>query len=140
MKPTVTVLALVLVVAVGISLKLVFAQQKQDYVSTGDTKKLVETPLHGVPGKKVTIARFTFPPKWVGGKHYHSGPVFVYVAKGALTIEEAGKPQQTFRAGELYVEPISETMRARNLSAKEPTEVVVFQVHGEGEPLMYQAK
>lgn len=140
MRRAARVLPWAIAIVVGASsIGLVYAQQKQEYVPRAETKKLVETALHGVAGKKVTIVQFKLSPEWMGGKHYHTGPVFVYVAKGALTIEEAGKPQQTFRAGQLYVEPIGQTMRGRNLSTKEAAEIVVFQVHGEGEPLMYKA-
>lgn len=141
MKPPVTVFTLVAAVAVGTGLGLVFAQQKQEYVPPKAEKMtLAEKALHGVPGKQVTIVKFKFPPNWVGGKHTHSGPVFVYVVDGTLTIEEAGQPQKSFGPGELYVEPIGQIMRGLNLSAKEPTEVVVFQVHGKGEALMHKAK
>ena len=117
----------------------VHAQSKQEYMPKVEMRKLVETPLHGTEGKKVTIMEFKLPPGYVGGKHYHTGPVFVYISKGSLTIEQPGKAQQTFPAGQVYVEPINEPMVGRNLSTSEPAELVVFQVHGEGEPLMYRA-
>jgi quercetin dioxygenase-like cupin family protein len=126
-----------LVMGLGLSsVGLLGAQQKREYMPQAETKKLVETALHGVPGKKVTIMHFKLAPGYVGGKHYHTGPVFVYVANGALTIDEAGKPRKTIPAGEVYVEPIGEPMQGRNLSGTAATELVVFQVHGEGEPLM----
>jgi quercetin dioxygenase-like cupin family protein len=132
--------ACALAVAIGgTTVGLLGAQQKQEYKPRAEVKKLVETALHGVDGKRVTIAHFKLPPGFVGGKHYHSGPVFVYVAKGVLTVEEEGKAQQTFRAGQVYTEPIGQKMVGRNVSSKEPLDLVVFQVHGEGEPLMYKA-
>jgi quercetin dioxygenase-like cupin family protein len=129
-----------LVVAFGVaSVGLVEAQQKQEYKPRAESTKLVATSLEGVEGKMVTITRFKLSPKFVGGKHYHSGPVFVYVVKGTLTIEQEGKARQTFRAGQVYEEPIGQKMVGRNLSSKGPLEIVVFQVHGKGEPLMYKA-
>ena len=101
---------------------------------------LVEKPLSGVDGKIVSINHFKFPTEYVGGKHYHSGPTYVYVLKGTLTIEEEGKPTQTFEAGQLYEEPIGNPMQGFNKSADEPTELLVIQVQNEGEPLMYQAE
>src|ERR687891_210034 len=114
-------------------------EKKEEYVSTAERNVLVEQPLPGVDGKYVSINHFKMPPEWVGGKHYHSGPAYVYVLKGTFTVEEEGKPAQTFQAGELYVEPIGNPMQAFNKSADEPFELLVFQVQNDGEPLMYQA-
>ena len=115
-------------------------EQKEEYVSTAETNVLVEEALAGAEGKIVSINHFKMPAEWVGGKHYHSGPTYVYVLQGTLTIEEDGKPVQTFAAGDLYVEPIGNPMQAFNKSADEPIELLVFQVQNEGEPLMYQAE
>ncbi|HET9491967.1 MAG TPA: cupin domain-containing protein [Methylomirabilota bacterium] len=134
------ILTCALGIAVGAtSAGLINAQPKEAYTPKAESKKLVETALHGVQGKKISIIQFKLPPGYVGGKHYHTGPVFVYVAKGTLAIDETGKRRQTFPAGRVYVEPIGTTMVGRNISSTEPTEIVVFQVHGEGEPLMYKA-
>jgi quercetin dioxygenase-like cupin family protein len=91
-----------------------------------------------VDGKIVSINHFTLPPEYVGGKHYHSGPTYVYVLKSMLTIEEEGKPTQTFATGQVYEEPIGSPMQGFNQSADEATELLVIQVQDEGEPLMYQ--
>jgi quercetin dioxygenase-like cupin family protein len=115
-------------------------EQKKEYVSTAERNVLLEEALSGVDGKIVSINHFKAAPEYIGGKHYHSGPTYVYVLKGTLTVEEEGKPAQTFQAGELYVEPIGNPMQAFNKSADEPFELLVFQVQNEGEPLMYQAE
>lgn len=115
-------------------------EQKEEYVSTAERNVLVEEPLAGAEGKIVSINHFQMPAEWVGGKHYHSGPTYVYVLQGTLTIEEDGKPTQTFAAGDLYVEPIGSPMQAFNKSADEPIEILLFQVQNEGEPLMYQVE
>ena len=115
------------------------AEEKKEYVSTAERNVLLEQPLPEVDGKYVSINHFKVPPEWVGGKHYHSGPAYVYVLKGTFTVEEEGKPAQTFQAGELYVEPIGNPMQAFNKSADEPFELLVIQIQNEGEPLMYQA-
>jgi quercetin dioxygenase-like cupin family protein len=61
------------------------------------------------------------------------------VLEGAFTIDEGGKPRRTFRAGEIYEEPIGTPMQARNLSADRPTRILVVQVTKPGEPMMYRA-
>jgi quercetin dioxygenase-like cupin family protein len=119
----------------------VSAQEKKEaYVPTADLKTLVDRPLHGVDGKQVTILHGTFPAGWVGGKHYHSGPVYVYVLEGAFTVEEQGTPPRTFTAGQVYEEPVGTPMQARNISASEPLTILLFQVNDHGEPLAYKAE
>jgi quercetin dioxygenase-like cupin family protein len=116
------------------------AEKKETYVSPGaDKKTLISEPFHGVKAQVVTIDHYTMPAGWVGGKHYHSGPVYVYVLEGAFTIDDQGKERRTFKAGEVYKEPVGAPMQARNLSASEPLKALVFQVTPEGEPLMVKA-
>ena len=109
---------------------------EQEYKPKVKAISLVETPLAGVKGKAVIIKHFEFPPGYIGGKHFHPGPVFVYVLEGKLTIDTEGAGRQTISAGELYQEPIGSAMQARNLSTTEDTKVVVFQVGDEGKPMM----
>jgi len=87
----------------------------------------------------ITIDRYTLGTGYVGGRHYHSGPVTVYVLEGVFTIDEDGKPRRTVRAGAIYEEPVGTPMQARNLSADDPTLILVVQVTKPGEPMMYLA-
>lgn len=117
------------------------AELNEAYVSPDAGKKtLIDEPLHGVEGQVVTINHIVVPPGWVGGKHYHTGPVYLYVLEGSFTIDEQGKERRTFEAGELYKEPVGAPMQARNLDASEPLEVLVFQVSAKGEPPMIKAE
>jgi quercetin dioxygenase-like cupin family protein len=115
-------------------------ETKEAYVSKAERTILLEKPLAGLKGKMISINRFKLPAGFVGGNHYHSGPVYVYIQKGTFEVEEEGGLVKTFEAGELYEEPIGTPMQAFNKSADEPTEILVIQVHDEGEPLMYKAE
>jgi quercetin dioxygenase-like cupin family protein len=129
----------IIVGAVGVE-EAKAAEKKEVYVSPGADRKAVFTgSLHGMDGHEVTIEQFTFLPGWVGGKHYHTGPVFVYILEGAFSVTEQGKKDQTFNAGALYQEPIGTPMQARNLSMSEPLKVLLIQVGRKGEPLMIKA-
>ncbi|MEJ2333868.1 MAG: cupin domain-containing protein [Desulfobulbaceae bacterium] len=113
---------------------------EQEYKPKAKATILVETPLAGVEGKTVIIKHFEFPPGHVGGWHTHSGPVFVYVLEGEITIDTENTERRTITVGELYQEPIGTKMQARNLSATEPTKIIVFQVSEEGKPMMIETK
>ncbi len=113
---------------------------EQEYKPKVKVTSLLETPLTGVEGKKVIIKHFELPPGFVGGKHFHPGPVFVYVLEGELTINTEKAGRQTIRAGKLYQEPIRSVMQARNLSTTDVTKIVVFQVGDKGKPMMIKAE
>jgi quercetin dioxygenase-like cupin family protein len=125
--------------AVALVAQLAWSQEKkEEYVTTAEKSVLVEKPLPGAEGKMISINHFKLPAEYVGGRHHHSGPTYVYVLKGTLIVEEEGKPAQTFKAGQLYEEPLGTPMQAFNKSADEPIEILVMQVQNEGEPLMYK--
>ncbi len=111
----------------------------QEYKPKVEVKSPLQRPLTGVDGKQVIIKHFTIPPGFVGERHFHPGPVFVYVLEGAITIETGGKTQ-TVSAGELYQEPLREVMQGRNQSASEGAKFVVFQVGDAGKPMMIKAE
>ncbi|MCZ6563669.1 MAG: cupin domain-containing protein [Deltaproteobacteria bacterium] len=113
---------------------------EQEYKPKVKVTSLVEAPLVGVEGKKVIIKHFELPPGYVGGKHFHPGPVFVYVLEGELIINTKKAGRQIIRAGQLYQEPIRSVMQARNLSTTDATKIVVFQVGDKGKPMMIKAE
>jgi quercetin dioxygenase-like cupin family protein len=112
-------------------------QERQEYKSPGSVKEmLLQEPLHGLKNEQITIMHVAFPPGWVGGQHYHTGPVYVYVLKGSFAVHEKGKDVQVIPAGHVYREPIGNPMEARNQSSSKPTEVLLVQVGHKDEPLM----
>ncbi|HUF57081.1 MAG TPA: cupin domain-containing protein [Thermohalobaculum sp.] len=111
----------------------------EEYVPEAETSELHQAPLAGVEGKEVVVKEFTLPPGHEGKAHKHSGPVFVYVIEGELTVE-TDEGDHTFAAGDLYPEPLDVTMRARNVSADSPTKIVVFQINDAGEVMMKKAE
>ena len=131
----------------GISLALVMvigmtsfqSLADEEYVSKARKTELYKAPLQGVEGKEMTVAHFAAPPGFVGGKHMHPGPVFVYVLEGELTVElENGT--KTIKQGELYPEVIDAAMVAKNLSTKDDLEILVFQVGDIGKPMMIKVE
>ncbi len=139
-----TIVALSLTVAAAVALGAFGIQSvraaEHEYKPKAKVTALIEEALPGVAGKKVIIKHLAFPPGFVGGKHFHPGPVYLYVLEGALTIETEGGGTQTISAGGLYKEPLGRTMRGRNLNTNDWTKIVVFQVGDEGKPMMIKAK
>ena len=113
--------------------------QSAEYKPKADVTELLNVPLAGVEGKVVIIKHFSLPPGFVGGKHFHPGPVFVYVLEGELSVEtDAGI--ETISAGKLYREELRQTMRGKNLSTTDAAKILVFQVGDEGKPMMIKAE
>ena len=139
MRSTRYLLGTALAAAMAVGMAGLQVAQAAEYVSKAKVKSLTEVPLAGVEGKVVIIKHFAVPPGFVGGKHMHPGPVFVYVIEGTLTVETGGKIE-TYQAGELFPEPLSLPMQGKNLSTTDDLEFVVFQVGDVGKPMMIKVK
>ena len=116
------------------------AQEREEYVTTGEVTTILQDPLFAIEGKEASISLTEFPPGWIGGRHYHTGDVFVYVLEGIFIVDVDGEERQTFRRGEVYHEALNRVMQARNFSTTEPTKILVFQVGDKGEPRMIKAR
>lgn len=106
-----------------------------EYISKARAKTLYNAPLQGMAGKEMTVKHFSIPPNFVGGKHVHPGPVFVYVLEGEFSVM-LSDGTKTFKAGEIYAEEIDSPMVAKNLSTSDDVELLVFQVGDIGKPMM----
>jgi quercetin dioxygenase-like cupin family protein len=116
------------------------AASPQEYRTTADEQTVIKSDLVSVPGKEGTVLRIELPVGWVGGWHYHTGDVFVYVVSGEFVVDVEGQGRKRFRGGEVYHEAVNTTMQARNPSTTERTTLILFQVGVKGEPLMLVAK
>jgi quercetin dioxygenase-like cupin family protein len=126
--------------ALAIAVTANAGQEKEEYTSpNADVQKLIhQDGLASGPGLEANLLRVTAPAGWIGGKHYHTGDVFVFIEKGAVTVEtDAGT--RTYKAGESFYETPGQNMIGRNPMADEDTVLVVFQVGPKGEPLMVKA-
>ncbi len=139
MKQTTYLLSTALASAILFGMASFQATGAEEYIWKAQAKTLHQAPLQGVEGKEMIVKHLAVPPKFVGGKHMHPGPVFVYVLEGELTVELAGKTK-TFKAGELYPEDINAAMVGKNLSASDDLELLVFQVGDIGKPMMIKVE
>ena len=62
------------------------AAAQQEYVPKVNVQTLHQGELPGMDGKEMTVKHLAIPPGYIGGKHMHTGPVFVYVLEGELTL------------------------------------------------------
>jgi len=115
------------------------ADAQEEYKPKAMVKTLHQAPLAGMEGKEMIVKHLALPANFVGGRHYHPGPVFVYVLEGELTVVLDGETK-TFGAGELYAEGIDDVMVGKNLSGTDDLEILVFQVGDIGKPMMIKAE
>lgn len=111
----------------------------EEYKSKAKKAKLLSGELRAFQGMEANMIRFQFPPSYVGGRHYHTGDVFVYVEQGSFVVE-TDEGTQTFEAGTVYHETPNVSMVARNGSSEEGAVIVVFQVGKSGEPIMTKSE
>jgi quercetin dioxygenase-like cupin family protein len=117
------------------------ADEKKEYMPKAVSTKLLQTPLAGAPGKEVHIIHVAAPPGYVGGRHMHTGPVFVYILEGKLTIQLDGQEPVVLGPGDVYQEPTDgKAMQAFNKSATHGVKLVAFQVGDKGVPMMVKAE
>ena len=115
------------------------ADAQEEYKPKAMVQTLHQAPLPGMEGKEMVVKHLALPPDFVGGRHYHPGPVFVYVLEGELTVVLEGETK-TFSAGELYAEDIDDVMQGKNLSGSDDLEILLFQVGDIGKPMMIKAE
>lgn len=112
----------------------------QEYRTTAKQDTVLRSALVSVPGKEGAVLRVELPAGWIGDWHYHTGDVFVYVVSGEFVVDIERQGRQRFGPGQVYHEAVKATMQARNPSATDRTELILFQVGAKGEPLMFRAQ
>ena len=98
-------------------------------VTVARPELLLKEMVEGMPKgaeQEVRVLAATIQP---GGKtvtHTHRFPVTVYILEGEFTLELAGRPPVTVKAGEAMVEPAGVKMTGYNKSSTVPMRVVIF--------------
>jgi quercetin dioxygenase-like cupin family protein len=87
-------------------------------------------------GKNVLMATVTFAPGQVSEPHMHPGSIFAYVTQGHIESQLEGSPAHVYGPGEAWYEPPgAHHIVARNASATEPAQILVFAIAGEHDPI-----
>lgn len=142
MKRTTLISAAIAACAIaGLSVAVNAGEQKEEYKAPGASKEVLlhQQGLAAGDLLEARVIRFDVPAGHVGGRHYHTGDLIVYVQSGSLTAETENGTK-TYKAGEAFYETPGEVMRANNKNTAENTVLVIFQVGVQGEPLMVKAE
>lgn len=117
-----------------------FTAGAQEYKPKVEKATIVDREgLASGAGLAAKMLRLTLPAGYVGGRHYHTGDVFVYIESGAFVVEtDAGTT--TYKSGEGFYETPGRKMVGSNGAANVETVIVVFQVGPKGEPLMMKVE
>jgi quercetin dioxygenase-like cupin family protein len=100
---------------------------------------LLKVDLPEIKGSQMNLWVADIAPGGETGRHTHPTPRFVYVLEGAVTLEMDGKPSQTFRAGQAFVEMPNMVHNFKNASTTEPAKGLGFQYAAEGQALQVNA-
>ena len=83
--------------------------------------------LPNVRGKEVIVVSMEYAPGAESTKHRHPGPVFAYVARGAIVSQLGTEPPVTYGEGEMWYEaPGVIHSISRNASETESAKLIAF--------------
>ena len=132
---TLRVLCLLAGVAFGVVGSLPLGAQQQP-IKRAD---LLKTELTEMKDTDMHVWVADVAPSAATGRHTHPTPRFVYVLEGAVVLEIDGKPAQTFKAGQAFVEMPNQVHNFKNASTTEPAKALGFQYAAIGQPLQTSA-
>ena len=101
--------------------------------------ELLKTTLPDFEGKEMHVWIADIAPGATTNRHSHPTPRFVYVVEGAVVLEMDGKPPQTFKSGQAFVEMPNLIHTFKNASATASAKALGFQYGGKEQPLQITA-
>ena len=126
--------------AMVIAFSFVAAQSAVAHEVKLGVKKLLSTPLAGMPGKESNVVRIDVGPGWKAAHHTHPGHVFVFMISGSVKIEVDGEPAVVLKQGDVWHEVPNKGMVANNMSSTKGASILIFSVGDSGQPLTVMAK
>ncbi|MBV1837549.1 cupin domain-containing protein [Acetobacter estunensis] len=94
--------------------------------------------LKGIPGKEGAMLRVDYAPGESDPIHRHNASVFVYVLKGAITMQVKGQAPVTLHEGQTFFEgPDDVHLLGQNASKTEPAEFLAFFVKDKLVPFIF---
>jgi len=137
MRRTIGVSALTLIagIALGVDGRWL-ANAQQHPIKRTDVLKV---DLPEIKGSQMNLWVPDIAPGGETGGHTHPTPRFVYVLEGAVILEMDGKPSQTFKAGQAFVEMPNMAHNFKNASTTDPAKGLGFQYAAESQALQVNA-
>jgi quercetin dioxygenase-like cupin family protein len=130
MKRNYFLLGITLAVCVALGLVGSRSSSAQEPLTSG--KVLARTDVAGAKGMEAILVLREVPPGKESGKHTQSGTEIVYILDGSVTLEVAGKPPQTFKAGEAFTTTAGQVHNVKNASDSAPTKALAFYIAKKG--------
>ena len=124
-----------LTIAAAVASSMLGAALAAENAPPAKVTPLMTRDLEGIPGKEMLVLIVEYPPGGVSPPHRHDASVFVYVLEGAVTMQVAGGPPVTVRAGESFTEqPGDVHVTSANASSTAPAKFLVYMVKNKGAP------
>ena len=132
-------LGTIVALTAGRALDVSATQMSPTAPATG--KEIFRQALPNIRGKEVVVVSIDYTPGAESTRHRHPGPVFAYVARGAIVSQLGNEPAVTYYEGEMWYEPpgIAHSI-SRNASTTESAKLITFFVADQKEVLIEQIR
>jgi quercetin dioxygenase-like cupin family protein len=92
-------------------------------------RDVIKQTLPGDPPREITLVEVSYPPGTGSPAHQHANGVMAFVVSGSIASKVGDAPEQTFRAGEAWWEPVGAIHRiSRNASTTEPATLLAIYI------------
>jgi quercetin dioxygenase-like cupin family protein len=92
-------------------------------------RDVIKQTLPGDPPREITLVEVNYPPGTGSPAHQHANGVMAFVVSGSITSKVGDGPEQTYRAGDAWWEPVGAIHRvSRNASATEPATLLAIYI------------
>src|SRR5215467_10716180 len=96
-------------------------------------RDVIKQTLPGDPPREITLVEVNYPPGTGSPPHQHANGVMAFVVSGSIASKVGDGPEQTYRAGEAWWEPVGAIHRvSRNASSTEPATLLAIYIAPKG--------
>jgi len=97
--------------------------------SASSRRVVIKQPLPGNPERQLTLVEVVYPPGQGSPPHEHPNGVMAFVVSGSIASKVGNGPEQVFRAGEAWWEPVGAIHRvSRNVSSTEEARLLAIYI------------
>ena len=94
-----------------------------------------DLPNVAIEGWAVTAVEVSYPPGGMSAAHRHPGITIVYVLEGAIRSKVDDEPEQTYTAGQMFLETPNQLHAvSRNASDTQPAKLLAILLSEKGRP------